>query len=285
MKLVIGTAGWRTPYGALRKGMISKRKIREILHTAELEGIAALDTSPDYGDAELIIGQCFWKQDIATKIVFTDERETDLQIKLKHSMERLRVNSLNVVFIHNWDDLHQRHKIRALEFMKEMKDIGIVKDIGISTYSIYEIKEILSSKLRNVIIQVNLNILDQRIVELGVEKWQAKILQNEVELWGRSIFLQGILLGSSKENPFSNHPDLLRFWRYCLSIGSDPYDVCLAFPGQLGFIDAIVVGINNVKEIHGLLKANNGPSTKYDFASIASIASSDSNLIDPRRWR
>ena len=56
MKLVIGTAGWRTPYGALRKGMISKRKIKKILHTADLEDIAALDTSPDYGDVELIIG-------------------------------------------------------------------------------------------------------------------------------------------------------------------------------------------------------------------------------------
>lgn len=282
MKLVIGTAGWRTPYGALRKGMISKRKIKKILHTADLEDIAALDTSPDYGDAEFIIGQCFWKQDIATKIVFTDESEIDLQIKLKHSMERLRVKSLDVVFIHNWDDLNQRHKIRALKFMKKMKEIGIVKDIGISTYSISAIKQILSLEIRNVIIQVNLNILDQRIVELGVEKWQTKILQNKVELWGRSIFLQGILLDSSKENPFSNHPDLIRFWRQCSSIGSDPYDVSLAFPKQLGFIDAIVVGINNVKEIHSLVNSNNGPSTKFDFSSIAS---SDSNLIDPRRWR
>jgi len=282
MKLVIGTAGWRTPYGALRKGMISKRKIRKIMRTAELEDVAALDTSPDYGDAESIIGQCSWKQNIATKIVFTDASETDLQTKLSHSMKRLRVNSLGIVFIHNWDDLDQTNKLRALKFMKEMKEIGLVKDIGISTYSVSAIKQILSSKIRNVIIQVNLNILDQRIVELGVKKWQIKIFQNEVELWGRSIFLQGILLDSSKENPFSNHPDLIRFWQYCSSIGSNPYDVCLAFPRQLGFIDAIVVGINNVKEIHSLAKSNNGPSTKFDFSSIAS---SDSNLIDPRRWR
>ena len=282
MKLVIGTASWRTPYGALRKGMIGKRKIKKIVRTANLEGIAALDTSPDYGDVELIIGQSSCKKNIATKIVFTDESETDLEINLRLSMERLRVNILDIVFIHNWDDLHQREKIRALKFMKEMKEIGIVKNIGISTYSIPAIKQILSSKIRNVIIQFNLNILDQRIVELGVEKWQLRILQNEIEFWGRSIFLQGVLLDSSKENPFSNHPDLIRFWRYCLSLGVDPYDVCLAFPRQLGFIDAIVVGINNVKEIHSLVKSNNGPSTKFDFSSIAS---SDSNLIDPRRWR
>lgn len=281
MKLVIGTAGWRTSYGAFKKNMISKRKIERILLTADSVNIATLDTSPDYGDAESIIGQCSWKENIATKIVFTDESEQDLQIKLKQSMERLRVTSLNIVFIHNWDDLNQSDKTRALIFMKKMKEIGLVEEIGISTYSIPAIKHILSSKIRNVIIQVNLNILDQRIVELGVEKWQIKILQNEVELWGRSIFLQGVLLDSSKENPFFNHPDLIRFRRYCLSIGRDPYDACLAFPKLLGFIDAIVVGINSEKEIHNLVRFNNGLPTKFDFSSIAS---SDFNLIDPRRW-
>lgn len=281
MKLVIGTAGWRTTYGAFKKNMISKRKIERILLTADSVNIATLDTSPDYGDAESIIGQCSWKENIATKIVFTDESEQDLQIKLKQSMERLRVTSLNIVFIHNWDDLNQSDKTRALIFMKKMKEIGLVEEIGISTYSISAIKHILSSKIRNVIIQVNLNILDQRIVELGVEKWQIKILQNEVELWGRSIFLQGVLLDSSKENPFFNHPDLIRFRRYCLSIGLDPYDACLAFPKLLGFIDAIVVGINSEKEIHNLVRFNNGLPTKFDFSSIAS---SDFNLIDPRRW-
>ena len=282
MNLVIGTAGWRTSYGALKKRIISKKKIEEILHLADSKNFLAIDTSPDYGDAEMMIGQCFWKRDIATKIVFNNESEKDFQIKLRHSIERLRVNHLSVVFIHNWDDLNQTNKLRALKLMNKMKAIGLVRDIGISTYSVSAIKQILSSKIRDVIIQVNLNTLDQRIVELGVEKWQTKILQNEVELWGRSIFLQGILLDSSKENPFSKHPDLIRFWRYCSSIGSNPYDVCLAFPKQLGFIDAIVVGINSVKEIHSLVKSNNGPSTKFDFSSIASL---DSNLIDPRRWR
>lgn len=282
MNLVIGTAGWRTSYGALKKRIISKKKIEEILHLADSKNFLAIDTSPDYDDAEMMIGQCFWKRDIATKIVFKNESEKDFQIKLRHSIERLRVNHLSVVFIHNWDDLNQTNKLRALKLMNKMKAIGLVRDIGISTYSVSAIKQILSSKIRDVIIQVNLNTLDQRIVELGVEKWQSKILQNEVELWGRSIFLQGILLDSSKENPFSRHPDLIRFWRYCSSIGSNPYDVCLAFPKQLGFIDAIVVGINSVKEIHSLVKSNTGPSTKFDFSSIASL---DSNLIDPRRWR
>jgi len=282
VNLVIGTAGWRTSYGALKKRIISKKKIEEILHLADSKNFLAIDTSPDYDDAEMMIGQCFWKRDIATKIVFKNESEKDFQIKLRHSIERLRVNHLSVVFIHNWDDLNQTNKLRALKLMNKMKAIGLVRDIGISTYSVSAIKQILSSKIRDVIIQVNLNTLDQRIVELGVEKWQSKILQNEVELWGRSIFLQGILLDSSKENPFSRHPDLIRFWRYCSSIGSNPYDVCLAFPKQLGFIDAIVVGINSVKEIHSLVKSNTGPSTKFDFSSIASL---DSNLIDPRRWR
>lgn len=282
MNLVIGTAGWRTSYGALKKQIINKEKIEEILHLADSKNFLAIDTSPDYGDAEMMIGQCFWKRDIATKIVFNNESEKDLQIKLRHSIERLRVNHLSVVFIHNWDDLNQTNKLRALKFMNKMKAIGLVRDIGISTYSVSAIKHVLASRIQNIIIQVNLNILDQRVAEIGVEAWQDKMLENRIKLWGRSIFLQGILLDSSKENPFLNHPDLIRFWQYCLSIGRNSYDVCLAYPRQLGFIDAIVIGINDANEIQDLVDSNHLLSTQPDFSSLAS---SDLNLIDPRRWK
>jgi aryl-alcohol dehydrogenase-like predicted oxidoreductase len=282
VKLVIGTAGWRMPYGAIQKGFLSKGQIEEILEVADQNYISSIDTSPDYGDAESIIGQCFWKRDIATKIVFSDESEIYLEEKLRQSMERLRVDALDVVFIHNWDDLHQSQKTRAYKFLREMKTIGVVRDIGISTYSLIAIKTILSSKMRDMVIQFNMNILDQRVLEFESDEWRNRLLESQIRLWGRSIFLQGVLLDSSSNNPFSTHPDLKRFWEHCLSTGSNPYEVCLSFPRQLGYVDAIVVGINSKKEIHEIVRCISKPPTNVE---LLSFASTDPTLTDPRRWK
>lgn len=282
MKLVIGSAGWRTPYGAFQKGVLSKGEIEGILDVADQNFVSSIDTSPDYGDAESIIGQCFWKKDIATKINFNDESELLLEEKLRQSIESLRVSALGVVLIHNWDDLNQGQKNKAYKFLKEMKTIGVVRDIGISTYSLIAIKAILSSKMRDLVVQFNMNILDQRVLEFQSDEWQNKLLESQLRLWGRSIFLQGVLLDSSNNNPFSTHPDLKRFWEYCFSIGYSPHDVCLSFPRQLGYIDAIVVGINSKKEMYEIISCLNQPSKKIE---LISFASTDPILRDPRRWK
>jgi aryl-alcohol dehydrogenase-like predicted oxidoreductase len=197
-------------------------------------------------------------------------------------MEHLRVDVLDIVFIHNWDDLHQSQKTRAYKFLKKMKNIRVIRDIGISTYSFISIKEILSSKIRDIVIQINMNILDQRVLEFESEEWRTKLLESQIRLWGRSIFLQGVLLDCSSNNPFSTHPDLKRFWEYCLSTGSNPYEVCLSFPRQLGCIEAIVVGINSKKEIHEIIECISKPPMSLQ---LSSFVSTDAMLIDPRRWK
>jgi aryl-alcohol dehydrogenase-like predicted oxidoreductase len=282
MRLIIGTAGWRMPYGTFQKNLLTQDEIQEILNEASQRSVLSLDTSPDYGDAELIIGQCNWKGEIATKFVFHDESEIDLELRLRQSLDRLQVESLDLVFIHNWDALSESQKTRAFNFLSHMKHNDLVKCIGVSTYSLSEVKSILSSKIQNIYIQINMNVLDQRVAELKSEEWQIKLLENEIKLWGRSIFLQGILLDFSTNNPFLRHPDMEKFRAYSLSNDSTPYELCVAFPRQLGFIDAIVVGINSKVELLQLIESVAKPLKKSE---IAYLSSSDSAFIDPRSWK
>lgn len=269
------------PYGAIKKEFLSKGQIEEILNIADPDFITAIDTSPDYGDAETILGQCFWNRDIATKIVFRNESKICLEKKLRQSMDRLRVDKLDIVFVHNWDDLNQSQKTSVYKSLKEMKTIGVIRDIGISTYSLIEIKTILSSKVRDIVIQFNMNILDQRVRELDSEEWRDKLLECKIRLWGRSIFLQGILINSSSNNPFYDHPDLKSFWEYCLLTESNPYDLCVSYPRQLGYVDAIVVGINSEIEMQEIVSCIKKPPLNVHFPSFAST---DQFLVDPRRW-
>jgi aryl-alcohol dehydrogenase-like predicted oxidoreductase len=282
VRLIIGTAAWRMPYGTVQKDLLTQDEIQEILNEASRSCVLSIDTSPDYGDAELIIGQCDWKGEIATKLVFRDESEIDLELRLRQSLDRLQVDSLDLVFIHNWDDLSKSQKIKAYNFLNFMKNNDLVKSIGISTYSLNEVKSILSSKIRDICVQINLNILDQRVAELKSKKWQEKLLEKGIKLWGRSIFLQGVLLDFSTNNPFLRHPDVEKFRDYSLSSDSDPYELCLSFPRQLGFLDAIVVGINSKVEMLKIVESMSKPSKNFEMSFLSS---SDSALIDLRRWK
>jgi len=282
VRLIVGTAAWRMPYGTVQKDLLTQDEIQEILNEASRSCVLSIDTSPDYGDAELIIGQCDWKGEIATKLVFRDESEIDLELRLRQSLDRLQVDSLDLVFIHNWDDLSKSHKIKAYNFLNFMKNNGLVKSIGVSTYSLNEVKSILSSKIRDICVQINLNILDQRVAELKSKKWQEKLLEKGIKLWGRSIFLQGVLLDFSTNNPFLRHPDMEKFRDYSLSSDSDPYELCLSFPRQLGFLDAIVVGINSKVEMLKIVESMSKPSKNFEMSFLSS---SDSALIDLRRWK
>ncbi len=270
------------PYGTVQKDLLTQDEIQEILNEASRSCVLSIDTSPDYGDAELIIGQCDWKGEIATKLVFRDESEIDLELRLRQSLDRLQVDSLDLVFIHNWDDLSKSQKIKAYNFLNFMKNNDLVKSIGISTYSLNEVKSILSSKIRDICVQINLNILDQRVAELKSKKWQEKLLEKGIKLWGRSIFLQGVLLDFSTNNPFLRHPDVEKFRDYSLSSDSDPYELCLSFPRQLGFLDAIVVGINSKVEMLKIVESMSKPSKNFEMSFLSS---SDSALIDLRRWK
>lgn len=270
------------PYGTFQKDLLTHDEIQEILNEASRMRVLSLDTSPDYGDAELIIGQCHWKGMIASKFVFRDESEVDLEFRLRLSLERLQVDSLDLVFIHNWDALSESQKIRAVNFLVNMKHNDVVKRIGVSTYNLSEVKSILSSKIQNIYIQINMNVLDQRVLELKSQEWQTKLLENNIKLWGRSIFLQGVLLDFSTKNPFLRHPDMEKFRAYSLSSENTPYELCLSFPRQLGFIDAMVIGINNKVELLKIVESVSKPPKNFEMSSLSS---SDSALIDPRRWK
>ena len=77
----------------------------------------------------------------------------------------------------------------------KIKKIGLVKKIGFSVYKSLDLKKFI--KLYNFdIIQFPFNVFDQRILQ---KKIQYMLKSKKIELHIRSIFLQGLLLLSSKE--------------------------------------------------------------------------------------
>src|SRR5262249_46150976 len=94
------------------------------------------------------------------------------------------------LLVHHEDDLLSPGGDRLWAWMQSVQQRGLVDRIGVSVYS----PKILSAVLDRYplkIVQVPFNIYDQRFAATGL---LPKLKSANVEVYGRSAFLQGLLL-------------------------------------------------------------------------------------------
>ncbi len=128
----------RVIFGAAALGGMRQERADEVLQTLLDAGVNHLDTAATYGNSELRIGP--WMAEhrsrffLATK---TGERRGDAaRAQLEHSLERLRVDSVDLIQLHNlvepeeWEIAHGPGG--AVEALAQARDEGLVRYIGIT---------------------------------------------------------------------------------------------------------------------------------------------------------
>jgi aryl-alcohol dehydrogenase-like predicted oxidoreductase len=278
----LGSAGWRSIYGVLPTEMLSLREIESLTLKALTLGFKWIDTAPGYGDTEKYLGVISPPQSVATKII-VDESDLSLISKsIENSLDNLKLDSLELVFIHNWDKLITENREVASHFLDNLVRTGIIKHWGFSTYDIGEIIRFSQLDFRNIHIQINSNVLDQRLLENGLDVITKRFASQGHKLWLRSIFLQGILLDIDERNPFINHNSIVNFHAYCLKKGYTPMEVCLGYVQSLPIVDYVILGINNSQQLEEIASALSSTPSGFDYSELKS---NDLDLIDPRNWR
>lgn len=128
----------RVIFGAAALGRMRQERADEVLQLLLDAGVNHIDTAASYGDAELRIGP--WMAEhrhhffLATK---TGERRGDAaRAELERSLERLQVDSVDLVQLHNlvepdeWEVAHGPGG--AVEALVRARDEGLVRHIGVT---------------------------------------------------------------------------------------------------------------------------------------------------------
>ena len=108
-KITLGTVNFGLDYGLRkkRKNKISKKKSILIIKKAIKLGINSFDTSPNYGNAENILGKTIRKNSkcsIATKILIPSNKKINFKkilISINNSRKSLNKENLDLIQIHN----------------------------------------------------------------------------------------------------------------------------------------------------------------------------------------
>jgi len=294
MKISLGTAQLGLDYGVSNKiGQIKKYDARRILQYAYDKGIHMLDTAPSYGESEDIIGNFSRSDfsdanfDIVTKTPhFKGDVITESQVKkllegFELSRKKLDQEIMHGFLVHSCDNLFLPGGDKLFHAIEQLKKDGVVKKIGVSVYSSKQIDRLLDNFPIDLI-QLPVNILDQRLLESGHLK---KLKNHGIEIHARSVFLQGLLLMGFENVPPWFKPIQLAL--KCFSLEAEMRNIsalqlALGFVQSINEVDKIIVGVNTLEQLRGIIKAT---STHVNVNEFSNLSINDPTFLNPSNWK
>ena len=283
MKLVLGAVQFGKNYGLVNGTKSGSSELKKIEKLVLRSNIKFIDTSINYGDSEKIIGHSkLNKLNIITKIKLPKKNikiEQWLEKKIYLSLKRLRINRIYGILVHDYRDLLGVKGKEYLECLYNLKKKKIIKKIGISIYSPNDLKKIWRF-WKPEIVQVPLNVLDQRIQNTG---WINTLKKSRALIFARSCFLQGLLLSDYRSNKkFKKFYKILdHFFIWCEFRGISRLQACIDFIKMRKNIDYLIVGFNSYSQFNEIFKS----FSKKKTTNIPNIFTTNKlDLIDPRKW-
>lgn len=281
MKLIlVGTAQWGQNYGITNsQGRLEDQNLRELIGGLRSRGISSLDTAPGYGDSEARIGDFGRDFEVQTKISAMGKSMNDLEVELQESLTALKVQKVRGVLVHDWHLLSNRERESASDFLTSAQSRVAIERVGISAYEVDDLDSAFSLFEKLDVVQIPANVLDQRLVDSDAV---TKLRANGGVIQARSLLLQGLLVGESFESHKSIHEAIMRFRQMADFHNRTYLEFAFDYIKCQEWIDEVIIAPTSIKELDEICDAWN--STSPDGISWESLASTDLNLIDPRRW-
>ena len=283
MEIILGTAQFGLDYGITNvSGLVKPRTVKSILRFAEANGITKLDTAQAYGRSEILL-QSFQNFKIMAKLSVNGiQKSFDYEEAIKQSLEKSLINlgrsTIYCVMIHDAEVISIQQIVKTVKVLELFKKEGIIKKIGVSLYNPNKLKQLLNACKLDVA-QVPVNIFDKRFCSPEIKKI---VLEHNIKLYARSIFLQGTLLASETPKQLVKWDSAFKHFRdFCLENRVSQLKCCLAFARSLNFVTGIVVGITAVSELKEILSEFGSPHPNLDFKHLTV---KDKYLIDPSKW-
>ncbi|MCA8974160.1 MAG: aldo/keto reductase [Planctomycetes bacterium] len=283
-RLGLGTAQFGSAYGlANRGGRVTPERVRAILLAANAAGAAVLDTAPAYGDAEQVLGDLG-----AASAAFAVVTKTAVgagpaavRAQLLRSLARLGRPVADALLVHDRRELLADDGPALWAALEAVRDEGLARRIGVSVYHPDEALR-LARRLPLQIVQLPLNVLDQRAVRSGA---LAELAARGVEVHVRSVFLQGLLLMPKTAIPPAlavAAPAVAAFQACAREHGLTPLAAALGFVLAVPGVRVAICGVDSLEQLQELLAA---AADTVDPAGFAALATENLDIVDPSRWR
>lgn len=282
-KLALGTAQFGLDYGISNFfGKVKSKKIEEILNYAHANGIDTIDTAKSYGFAEQRIGSYLKKNKTSPwKIITKISSVEHIKNQVIDSKKKLNKRP-HAILAHSEKIFRHKNFIKFVESLK--KDPKFFFQIGVSVYNEEEINSVLKSEILPQIIQLPINILDQRLFSNRVLH---DIASNGISIHARSIFLQGLfylpksIWRKKFEDAFSS---LERLERISIKNNMTLSELSLLWVTRLNEIEKTIIGVESVDQLKQHFGSFKKKLNNNALDEIENINYNNENILNPALW-
>ncbi len=271
-KLALGTAQFGLAHGVSNlRGRLNDAEAQATLDLAADAGLHYLDTSAEFGDAELKIGKLAPRTrpfKVTTKTISLANGLGALENRARRSLRNLGAPSAYALLINSAEDLLGPGGEALWRKAQELKDAGLFERVGVSVRA-EDAPAALARRFKPDIMQLPVSLLDQRLITSGELQTLAEL---GVELQLRSIFLQGLLFLPRDGLPAelaSAGPRLSRIRREIAEAGADPLQAALSFALQRPEATSVIVGVASAAELRAIIAAAMAPPPRLDWSNLA----------------
>lgn len=285
-KIVLGTAQFGMDYGINNKrGKIPLSEAYKILNLAIESKIDTLDTAVSYGESEEVLGKLMKGSVYEWKIIskLPECKNSQVEAIVDTSLKKLNITKLYGCLIHSFDSY--KRDMRIWDGLERLKADSKITKIGFSLYYPKELEFILQKNIRIDLVQLPFNIFDQRFLS-----YLPQLKEKGIELYARSVFLQGLVFKDPKElggyfDPIRKKIEELKY----LSMESEIpiFALCLNFVLMTNDIDKVVAGVDNLlnlREIVSVLDFSSRLNSAI-FGQLSDFRIDDENIILPFKWK
>ena len=286
------------PYGIGvhgKKDMLSRSESVKLLHEAIDGGINLFDTARMYGASEEIMGLAFRnKRDqvvISTKckhikdpkgvLPSADTIKHRIRESISESLLALQTDFVDIFMLHRVNnELLKNEAIK--ETFSRLKEQGVIRTSGVSTYTVEESRLAIDSGVWDVI-QIPFNLMDQSqedIFELAENKGIGIIV--------RSVLFKGILTdkGRNLHTELNNVEQHLKLYDVLLSrTNTDLATIATKFALSYKQISSVLVGIDKQHYLKNALSLADGQYLDSKQLQLAKeLQYPDPRFLDLVKW-
>lgn len=283
-KIAIGTANFGMPYGVLGDGSaLSSETVHSILGKAGEVGIKTFDTAYGYGSSVDVLEQYFSEnQNCSIKLINKFSVKDDfnsLTFKLEMFLKNTSIESFDTVLIHDPQNMQAVDTRLLRVFLEKLISNKIAKNVGISVYSLDEIRQ-FNAIFPASVVQCPVNPFNQAFLTTEVQDYCA---ENKIEVHARSLFLQGVLLAKSlPESLVSLGPCFDKFKNLIQESGLSALEFLMIWANNQKQIKKWIFGVSSLNDLNEIISSAIISSSFVPNADI--LKNIENPLIDPRNW-
>ncbi|NLZ56056.1 MAG: aldo/keto reductase [Clostridiaceae bacterium] len=262
-RITLGTAQLARTYGISHSGVVLTRDdAYALLESAVAQGVNSIDTSNDYGEADIVIGEWLARRETAeqrqardlllgTKLVRVDFSSPEATRRSLREMaldcrRRLDIDTIPLLMLHSFPD-YAGDPVTVMDTLKSLRAEGVCDRIGISIYENDDYDMVAQSEFD--VVQIPLNILSWRRINDGSI---ARLAESGIGIFVRSVFLQGLFFLNRETMPELMHyalPYVEKFHGFCRKWDLSPAALAVSFVLSIPGITSLVMGCENETQL------------------------------------